>query len=148
MISNGSGFIYQLSYQDDNNWIVIASVILTAFILIGIVVYKYPIFFAGKLLPKTDDINANIKYSLKDIQVVAFSIIGLYILVTGVPRLLYWLYIFQQVKYGPVEIELAPENIANFISTILEIIIGFWLLLGAKGLQGLLYKIRNVGMNN
>lgn len=42
---------------------------------------------------------------------------------------------------------LSAEQKAGMISTAVELAIGFWLLLGAKGIAALLFKVRTTGMN-
>jgi len=121
--------------------------ILAIFLLISLLLLKFPLLFAGALLPKTNQDDVASTYHLEDIRMVAFTILGLYVLVTSIPDLFYWLIVVQQHRSNNLAIEWRPEDLGSMASTLVELILGIWLLFGAKGLQGLLYKFRYAGID-
>jgi len=49
----------------------------------------------------------------------------------------------ETVGFGNVE--LTPQNIGSIVSTIVELILGLWLLLGSKGVVGIVRRLRHAG---
>jgi hypothetical protein len=41
--------------------------------------------------------------------------------------------------------ELSPENMGNIWATAIELVIGFWLVFGAKGISGIISIARTAG---
>jgi len=129
IIRDGSAFVYTVvNLQEKTNWTFVAIIILAVLLLIGVIILKFPLFIAGKLLPKSSEENLGGNYSLEDIQMVAFTIVGLLVLVRAFPDIIYWLIVMQKYKNEIPTIELRPEDVGNIFATILELIIGFWLL--------------------
>ena len=71
------------------------------------------------------------------------DILGLWVLSTAVPDIFYWS-TFVYLAKG-IEFSLTPEHIGNIVVTVIEIIIGVWLVFGAKGLRGLRRLVRISG---
>ncbi len=147
IIRDGSAFVYTVvNLQEKTNWTFISIIILVVLLLIGVILLKFPLFFAGKLLPKSSEENLGGNSNLEDIQMVAFTIVGLLVLVRALPDIIYWLIVMQEYKNEIPAIDLRPEDVGNVFATMLELIIGFWLLFGAKRLRKLLYNLRNAGI--
>jgi len=147
IIRDGSAFLYTMvKLQEETNWTFIATIILGILILIGVIILKFPLFFAGKLLPNSSEYNTNKNYGLEDIQMVAFTIVGLLVLVRALPDIIYWLIVMLEYRSEIPITELRPEDIGNIYATILELMIGFWLLFGAKGLRKILHSFRYAGI--
>lgn len=113
-------------------------------ILAALLLWFFPLTVAAKIIP---DIKAKEKVAslgAAEIEVVAFSVMGLWVLTGAIPGTLNWVTFFAiwLANYGAGTLELSPDNIANIIDTIVELIIGFWLLLGSRGLLGIIRHLR------
>lgn len=117
-------------------------------ILIAIFLWRFPLAVASKLIPQTDASTKPGALDEVEFQVTAFSILGLWVLVSAIPDIFYWVtyvYRIKNIGFGQVRTELTPQNIASITSTIAEFILGVWLLLGSKGLVGMVRKLRHAG---
>lgn len=88
------------------------------------------------------------RLTIESIQSIAFSIVGLIIFVKAIPQAVR---IIPQVKFSMGEYALGNEQLRvkmtfQVIEKILELIIGFSLFVGGKGLVGILKKLRNLGL--
>jgi hypothetical protein len=109
--------------------------LLAAFLL-----WTFPLTIAKTILPEVKTSSGTVPLEASGIQVVAFSILGLWVLSTAVPDVFYWstfIYLAKGINFS-----LTPEHIGNALATVIELVIGFWLLFGAKGLRGLLRLAR------
>lgn len=85
------------------------------------------------------------KVSVEDIQTVVFTAIGLYILVISVPSLVQVItsniiITIQELDY------IKPTRIPEILKLAIQIALGFWLLLGSRGIVGALTSLRNAGV--
>lgn len=86
--------------------------------------------------------------TIKSIQSIAYSVVGLIIFVKAVPQAVR---IIPQVKFIIGEYALGNEQVRikmtfQVIEKILELFIGFSLFVGGKGLVGIFEKLRNLGL--
>jgi hypothetical protein len=115
-------------------------------ILAAILLWFFPLTVAGKLIPDTKPEELPIALSGTEIETVAFSILGLWILATAIPDIFHWATFGYLVKASGVgRAQLTPENIGNIVGTVVELVIGFWLLFGSKGIAGLIRRYRYAG---
>jgi hypothetical protein len=71
---------------------------------------------------------------------------GLWVLTSAIPDIFYWVTFVYRIKSVNVgSTELTPENIGYIVSTIVELVIGFWLLFGSRGLLGVIRRARYAG---
>lgn len=81
--------------------------------------------------------------SIEALQVLAFSVIGLFILGLAIPDLTKLAYYYWQLSTpGGVQIGGDIERRAALIETLVQVVLGFWLLFGATGVANLLRKVR------
>jgi hypothetical protein len=112
-------------------------------LLAALLMWIFPLTIAGTILPKIKTSGRSVPLRVNEIQVVAFSILGLWVLSTAVPDIFYWstfVYLAKGINFS-----LKPEHIGNVVATVIELIIGFWLLFGARGLRGLVRLTRSSG---
>lgn len=115
-------------------------------ILIAIILWRFPLAIASKLIPKPTETKHTSAWGETEIQIVAFSTLGLWVLSSAIPNAFYWVTLVNRIKsvsFGNTS--LSPENVAGIVSTITQIILGFWLLMGSKGIVGLVRKLRHAG---
>ncbi len=112
-------------------------------LLAALLLWIFPLTIAGTILPEIKTSGSSVPLEVGEIQIVAFSILGLWVLSTAVPDIFYWS-TFVYLAKG-IEFSLTPEHIGNIVVTVIEIIIGVWLVFGAKGLRGLRRLVRISG---
>ena len=109
------------------------------------ILWKFAFYLSKILLPPTTPTAEDIRWSLADIETTAFTIIGIYVLSGAIPDGFYLTSVFIQSSALKADLGQAPSITLRFISIVIKLIIGFWLLLGAKGLRDFLYKVRSAG---
>ena len=125
-------------------WI-LTIVFALAFSAIAVLLWFFPLLVARKLLPVSDQKEGKSVVALQDIDVIAFSVIGLWILATAIPDMVYWIMMWS-VLLNKVSInDVSFDYIASSVSTVLELCIGLWLLVGAQGLRGVVRRFRHAG---
>lgn len=123
-------------------------VLLAAFpTLAAILLWYFPLAVASKIIPDIKTAKAPARLDAGGIAVVSFSIMGLWVLTTAIPDMFYWATFAYQTKNTDIgNPELSPEHIAYMVSTVIEIVIGFLLLLGSRGILGIIRRFRYAGM--
>lgn len=107
------------------------------------VIWFFPRTIAAKLLPSRDAQSPAPNVALVEWQTLGVILIGLWALTDVVRSGIYWISLYSFTQ-GAFEF-FSPEYKASMIVTIAELPIALWLLLGAKGLAAILFKIRAVG---
>jgi len=108
------------------------------------ILWKFAFPLSKILLPPATQITEDIRWSLTDIEATAFTIIGVYVLSSAIPDGFYIASVF--IQSSTFKADLGQVSITSrLIFIIVRLIIGFWLLLGAKGLHDFLHKVRSAG---
>jgi hypothetical protein len=113
-------------------------------VLVAVGLWFFPLAVARKLLPKaTLDQPTNLP--VEDVQRAGFCLLGLWVLTESIPDLIYYAVAFA-VSTSPSSLMSFEKNTyANVAHSIVEFVIGVWLLLGARGLLGVLRWARTAG---
>lgn len=112
-------------------------------ILVAVLLWFFPLTVAAKLIPDINTKEQTTSIGAGSIEVVAFSVMGLWVLATAIPDIFYWVTFVHQVKSaGMGSPELSPENLGNIVATTVELAIGSWLLFGSKGLLSIIRRVR------
>ncbi len=122
---------------------IITSVGLLA--LIGSCLIIFSKFFAKRMIHEEEEINAHTELSAKNIQAVAFSIVGLVMIVIAIPHLVQLAANLQALKSagsGSVRKDISIGTWAFSISVAVQFIIGVLLFWGGKGLSSIWYAIQ------
>lgn len=114
-------------------------------LLFAVILWKFAFSLSKILLPPTTPTAEDIRWSLTDIETTAFTIIGVYMLSDAIPDGFYLASVFIQSSAFKADLGQAPSITLRFISTVIKLVIGFWLLLGAKSLSDFLSKVRSAG---
>lgn len=141
-IRYGSSLLPMTRAPDNVSLLFIASFTIPL-LLAALLMWMFPLTVAGTILPKMKASGRSVPLRRDEIQVVAFSILGLWVLSTAVPDLFYWSTFVYLAKR--INLSLTPSHIGNVVATVIELIIGFWLLFGARGLRGLVRVLRSSG---
>jgi len=84
---------------------------------------------------------------LEDIQVVAFSTVGLWLLLDVMPQAAaYSVQLIYAYQLSDFDLGYNLALLAKTIEVLLRVAAGFWLLFGARGLVNLLRKLRTAGV--
>lgn len=111
------------------------------------ILWFFPRSIAAKLLPGRDTDATPAPSSSLEWQTLGVVCIGVWALTNAIPDALYWLTFFNMMA----ELSnlgwayFSPQQKAAMISTAVELIIGIWLVFGARGLASILFKIRTAG---
>lgn len=128
--------------------VIISLIPLVILITAGILLWVFSKKISNHLIDESKE-NEREKFeqiNLKEIQVIAFSVVGLILLVNAIPEFIYRLASLIAIAndgYGGMR-----NKIGLYLPIIrdsIKLIIGFSLFFGAKGLLGILNKARNAG---
>ena len=111
--------------------------------IISIVLWVFSSQTANILKPNIQDSKPLSENTLEEIQSVAFSIVGLILIVFTAAKIVSW-FIWVS-KFNP-ELHSGAQYLGLTITVLINVILGFWLLFGAKGITGLIYKLRYAGL--
>lgn len=141
----GISYKYSYSMPAENAafWYVVYGATIALMLLASLFLIKFPVIVARKLLPKTNQDDVTLKGTPEDIQITAFIILGVYILSGAIPDFIYNASMLIYMHESYVEENLIGEYLITEIMTGIEVGIGVYLCVQAKGLQSLLFKLRN-----
>ena len=123
-------------------------------LILGYVLWKYSIKIGEIASNNIDDKDIFVsESSIEDKSKVAVSLFGLYLLSGAVPNAIILLLSFAYPEINPKYIKSLNINrtftaqipIVDYINAVLQLIIGFWLLFGSKGLITILSSIWRKG---
>lgn len=123
-------------------------VVLFAALQIGVCVFLwlFPRSVAAQLLPgrNTDEV---VKPSSQlEWQTLGVICIGLWALSRAIPDAVYWITFYNMAASSKLGLSFFnAEQKAAMLSTVAELAIGVWLLLGAKGTAAFIFKARTAG---
>jgi len=113
-------------------------------LLLAVAIWFFPLTVAKALIPassKTD----YVKVPLEQAQSVGFTLLGLWVLANAIPDSLYWIFMQYQASVPELKFELGTRHYASVVSTAVRVMLGIWLLFGARGLLGVLRWARSAG---
>jgi Ca2+/Na+ antiporter len=120
-----------------------------AFAVICFILIKFPLTVSRWLLPKSKDDEPVFNGSIDDLRIAAFTIIGVYIVSWAIPDLFYNVSMLVKLQSETAVKLYSSDSIIDFMirtgMTVLEIFIGLYLCLQAKGLNNLILKFRGLG---
>ena len=110
----------------------------------AIVVWKYAFLISEYLLPPKTAENAKVlKWGLSEVQEAAYTIIGVYFVSDNIPEGVYLLSLVIHNASITADLEMVDLSISTrCILTEIKLIIGFWLIFGAKGLVDFIRKVK------
>jgi len=115
-------------------------------VLAAVLLWMFPLTIAAKLIPDIKKQEPPKAIDSAEIEVVAFSILGLWVLANAIQDAFHWAtYVYIIKNSVTPKVELTPENIGNIVATVVELVIGLWILFGSKGVIGFLRRMRYAG---
>lgn len=141
-------FTMPAEFSADIPKMLIASTLPSLFlILIGAILIVFSKKLANIITPSVDIEQTNLEYSLRDIQSILFSVVGVLVFLSAIPRMFTW--ISQLVSLIANDNHGLPYNSKgirdNWISLTLSIVqmsLGIGLFFGAKKLSSYWYRMR------
>lgn len=104
-----------------------------------------PLFVARIILPNTEKSSEKTSWSIDEFQAVLFSAIGLYIFTITITHLDEWIRAWDIYSDYKRTGEVIHQNmISTYGTLIFRLAVSIWLLLGAKGLRGVIRYLRNL----
>lgn len=119
-------------------------------VLTSIVFVKFPITVAKLLTPKTSTESAIFNGSIKDLEIVAFTVFGAILVVSSLPDLVNGIYHWWQTSKMQILGELVGKNEA-FIPILISLInigIGLALMFKSNSLSNFISRIRGYGVQS
>jgi len=113
-------------------------------VLAAVGLWFFPLAVARKLLPKAT-LDQPTPLPVEEVQRAGFCLLGLWVLTESVPYLIYYAVAFTVSPSPSALMSFEKNTYANVAHTIAEFVIGVWLLLGARGLLGVLRWARTAG---
>lgn len=142
---------YQMasSLPEFNPFFVAGGYAFTAMLMLAfaLVFIKFPATVAGWLVPKIDKDSSTISGSLIELQLTGFTLLGVYILSWAIPDLIHNSALLAVIPHYDESYLISdrPYDVINIVVTAVEIVIGLFLTLQAKGLVRLINKFRYAG---
>jgi hypothetical protein len=114
-----------------------------------IFMWAFPATIAAWLLPSGGTKSAVPGPSLPEWQTLGVILVGLLVLAEAIPGAVYWIVDVATLN-RPFSIQdyFSSYFAASTISTAVKLIIGFWLLLGGRGIAAVLFRIRTAGLRS
>lgn len=115
-------------------------------IFVATLLWFFPLTVAKKILPNINPSPASVPLAAKEIELVAFTVLGLWMLAHAIPDVFYWGTFVYMIKSSNLSVGgLRPEQVSAILATIIELAIGLWLLVSSNGIIQLIRKVRYVG---
>lgn len=126
-------------------WYIAYGLTVSGLLICSLTLIKFPITVAHKLLSITNEKEITFHGSSRDIQNTGFTLLGVYILSTAIPDLVYngsvMIFMSEQGNYLPSD---KMTYVINSLVTLIEIMIGLYLCFGANKLSGIFDRTRKV----
>ena len=97
------------------------------------------------LIPTESEISGGSTINLFQAQSIAFSAVGIFLLAGALPEMGGVLYKFSLMKEMDSHAQMFFDTKANIVELLIRLLIGVLLLFGARGLSGVLIRIRELG---
>lgn len=117
-------------------------------LVVATALWFFPLTIGNKLVPRAAKNAEGVERTgvpFERIEGLAFCLLGLWILAEAVPNGFYWILMAYHAYRPESLLDLGPREYSRMAVTGTKLVIAIWLLLGAKGLRGLLRWARTAG---
>lgn len=115
-------------------------------LLVAGLLWLFPLSVAGNLIPGIEPKRTSSGVGAEGLEQIAFSVMGLWVLTEAIPNVFFWAaFAYRVQSVGAAGLDLPPERLGHLAATGVELLLGFWLLLGSKGIAGLVRRARRAG---
>lgn len=117
--------------------------LMAGLLLLSLYLWYFPLTVAGRLVTfKGDGITEAGSASAKEIQVVGFTILGMYLLFNVISDVVYWLIIwFIGNRNSNIDVTPTADQVSSMFATGVELVFAVTLLLGAAGISRVINKL-------
>jgi hypothetical protein len=137
----GSAWVF-LASGSNNGASVLVVVVTVLMLAVAFLLWRFPLWIASKLVRFNDSINKiSSSISVDELQTMAFTVLGIYLLLKGLTAGIYWVFLFNALRGYDID----ARQWASMLMTIAEILLACFLVFGAKGLTVLISKVRQAG---
>lgn len=109
---------------------------------IAALLWYFPLNVARKLLPVMKEPKPVVDHASRTALQLALTAIGFWVLANAVTGLAYWIVFVARLAALPTPVEQSPETTAGIVATIVETLLGLWLILGNQGLVNLIERLK------
>jgi hypothetical protein len=142
-IRSTPGALQMLSQPDGMGWPALYAAVLVGLLLFTAFLWFFPLTVARKLLPVMREPRSETALDSSTALSVGITLIGLWWLAIAVADAAYWVTLIIRVaQTDAVGFEWSQEQIANIVTTVVELAIAFTLVLGSNGIKRLIYRYR------
>ena len=117
-------------------------------LILTAVLWFFPLSIANILVPgrPTESETAQLsRVPFERVERLAFCLLGLWVLAEVIPNGFYWLFMAYHAARPQSLLDFGPREYSLITVTVSKLVIGVWLLFGAKGLRGVLKWARTAG---
>ena len=108
-----------------------------------------PATIARWLLPGSQTPASSPAPALLEWQTMAVIAVGIWVLSQAIPEVTYWLVLIGLTySDGRLLDHLADGNKADLVALAIKLVLGFWLVFGAKGFAAFLFRVRTAGIRS
>jgi hypothetical protein len=118
--------------------------VMVVLLIVAFGLWNFPLTVARKIVPPHSSSKSEaVSTSTNQIQIVGFTILGIYLLFFVLSDIVYWVFIWFITQRNPsLSMEITVEQKGAMLSTFIEFIFVVFLLLGTNGISRLLHRIR------
>lgn len=104
----------------------------------------FPLTIARKLLPVMKEARSETAMDSSRALSVGLTLVGIWMVGYSLPDLVYWVtHLMLVYRSGDTSFSILDEQgVAALVSTLAEVALGFWLILGSTGIKRMIYRWR------
>ncbi|HEB58019.1 MAG TPA: hypothetical protein ENJ01_02240 [Gammaproteobacteria bacterium] len=118
--------------------VIYSAIVAIVVFLVCLVLWFFPMTTAGKLLPAEQSNSTPV--NLERITIIGFVLMGLWVLTNAISDAIYWFVFVNAAETYGGWYGLDIDARASIIATVVEVLMGLWLVLGARGLRTAIWR--------
>ncbi|HZR67622.1 MAG TPA: hypothetical protein VFB01_01070 [Burkholderiales bacterium] len=144
VIRGGPGLWLMNWREGDTAGMTTVVVIMVALLAVAALLWLFPLSVASSLVPRSA-LERSSGLPVEDLQRCGFLLLGLWVLASAVPGFVRYAFLYYLSSRPGAMVDLGVNIPAAFVGIVCELVIGVWLVFGAKGLVGLVRRARDAG---
>ena len=132
----------------DLKYIVFVSSVSLVFIGIALILWKFPLLIARKIVPEVQSEHSLAEIPFDQIQAGLLSVFGVALIVLNCSDLVY-AYSYLAALTSAADHAHAPDPVIHALlySAVLKLVLGLWLAFGSRGIVRFLNRLRQAGLS-
>lgn len=126
-------------------FVVLMTAACVASLAAAALLWYFPLTVAGKLLPVMKEPKPPVDPVSRTALELALTAIGFWVLATVLADLTYWIALLAYLLGAEGAVGLDSHQKASIAALVVELALGFWLILGSRGLVELVQRLRYAG---